>query len=79
MGGSPNAFDYTLKDNTKADNYEISVIPGQLTVTNRQAQYQVRVEANSSTGNTYDGVEHAATGLKRPSSRWTARSTRSRA
>ncbi|WP_418864920.1 YDG domain-containing protein [Senegalimassilia anaerobia] len=64
VGGSPNAFDYTLKDNTKADNYEISVIPGQLTVTNRQAQYQVRVEANSSTGNTYDGVEHAATGLK---------------
>lgn len=64
VGGSPNAFDYTLKDNTKADNYEISVIPGQLTVTNRQAQYQVTVEANSSIGNTYDGVEHAATGLK---------------
>ena len=64
VGGSPNAFDYTLKDNTKADNYEISAIPGQLTVTNRQAQYQVTVEANSSTGNTYDGVEHAATGLK---------------
>ena len=64
VGGSPNAFDYALKDNTKADNYEISVIFGQLTVTNRQAQYQVTVEANSSTGNTYDGVEHAATGLK---------------
>ena len=64
VGGSPNAFDYALKDNTKADNYEISVIFGQLTVTNHQAQYQVTVEANSSTGNTYDGVEHAATGLK---------------
>ena len=64
VGGSPNAFSYTLKDNTKADNYEITVIPGQLTVTNRQAQYQVTVEANSSTGNTYDGTEHAATGLK---------------
>ena len=64
VGGSPNTFSYTLKENTKADNYEISVIPGQLTVTNRQAQYQVTVEANSSTDNTYDGVEHAATGLK---------------
>ena len=64
VGGSPNAFSYTLNENTKADNYEISVIPGQLTVTNRQAQYQVTVEANSSTGNTYDGIEHTATGLK---------------
>ena len=64
VGGSPNAFSYTLNENTKEGNYDISVIPGQLTVTNRQAQYQVRVEANSSTGNTYDGVEHAATGLK---------------
>ena len=64
VGGSPNAFSYALKDNTKADNYDINVIFGQLTVTNRQAQYQVTVEANSSTDNTYDGVEHAATGLK---------------
>ena len=64
VGGSPNAFSYTLNENTKEGNYDISVIPGQLTVTNRQAQYQVTVEANSSTGNTYDGVEHAATGLK---------------
>ena len=64
VGGSPNAFNYTLNGNTKEGNYDISVIPGQLTVTNRQAQYQVTVEANSSTGNRYDGVEHAATGLK---------------
>ena len=64
VGGSPNAFSYTLNENTKEGNYDISVIPGQLTVTNRQAQYQVTVEANSSTANTYDGVEHAATGLK---------------
>ena len=64
VGGSPNAFNYTLKDNTKADNYDINVIPGQLTVTNRQARYQVTVEANSSTDNKYDGAEHAAMGLK---------------
>ena len=64
VGGSSNAFSYTLNENTKADNYDISVIFGQLTVANRQAQYQVTVEANSSIGNTYDGVEHAATGLK---------------
>ena len=64
VGGSPNAFNYTLNENTKKGNYDISVIPGQLTVINRQAQYQVTVEANSSIGNTYDGVEHAATGLK---------------
>ena len=64
VGGSPNAFSYTLNENAKEGNYDISVIFGQLTVTNRQAQYQVTVEANSSTGNTYDGVEHAAMGLK---------------
>lgn len=64
VGGSPNAFSYTLKDGTKADNYDINKIPGQLTVTNRQAQYQVTVEASSSTDNTYDGAEHAAMGLK---------------
>ncbi len=64
VGGSSNAFSYTLNENTKADNYDISVIFGQLTVANRQAQYRVTVEANSSIGNTYDGVEHAATGLK---------------
>ena len=64
VGGSPNVFNYTLNENTKKGNYDISVIPGQLTVTNRQAQYQVTVEANSSTDNTYDGAEHAATGLK---------------
>ena len=64
VGGSPNAFSYTPNENTKADNYDINVIYGQLTVTNRQAQYQVTVEANSSTGNTYDGAEHTAAGLK---------------
>ena len=64
VGGSSNAFSYTLNENTKADNYDVEVNFGQLTVTNRQAQYQVTVEANSSTGNTYDGAEHMAAGLK---------------
>lgn len=63
VGSSANAFSYTLNDNTKADNYNITVIPGTLTVTNRDAKYQITVKANSDTA-TYDGKQHSVSGVK---------------
>ncbi|MGO5294509.1 Ig-like domain-containing protein [Collinsella sp. LCP21S3_A3] len=63
VGSSSNAFSYTLNDNTKVDNYNITTIPGTLTVTNRDAKYQITVKANSGKA-TYDGKQHSATGIE---------------
>ena len=63
VGSSDNAFSYTLKDNTKADNYNITKTEGSLKVTNRDAKYNVTVKANSTTA-TYDGKEHEANGVE---------------
>ena len=63
VGSSANAFNYTLNEGTKAENYNITVTPGTLTVTNRDAKYQITVKANSDTA-TYDGKQHSATGIE---------------
>ena len=63
VGSSNNSFSYTAKSGTNLDNYNITKMEGTLTVTNRDAKYQITVEANSATA-TYDGAEHSATGLK---------------
>ena len=63
VGSSDNEFTYTLNDNTKAKNYNITKKTGTLTVTNRDAKYEITVEANSATA-PYDGQPHNATGLK---------------
>ena len=63
VGSSANAFSYTLNENTKADNYNITKTEGTLTVTNRDAKYQIKVKANSATA-TYDGKQHSATGIE---------------
>lgn len=47
VGSSPNAFNYTLNEGTKADNYTITKSEGTLTVTNRDAKYEIEVESNS--------------------------------
>ncbi len=53
----------TPKANTNLDrNYNLTKGPGALTVTNRNAKYEITVEAKSATA-TYDGEEHAASGL----------------
>ncbi len=53
----------TPKANTNLNkNYNLTKGPGALTVTNRDAKYKIEVEAVSATA-TYDGEEHAATGL----------------
>lgn len=63
VGSSPNAFNYTLNEGTKADNYTITKSEGTLTVTNRDAKYEIEVESNSAEF-TYDGNEHMAEGFK---------------
>lgn len=63
VGSSPNAFDYTLNEGTKADNYTITKSEGTLTVTNRDAKYEIEVESNSAEF-TYDGNEHMVEGFK---------------
>lgn len=63
VGFSANAFTYTLNEGTKAENYTITKSEGTLTVTNRDAKYEIEVESNSAEF-TYDGNEHMAEGFK---------------
>ena len=63
VGASENSFTYTLNEGTKADNYEIETVPGTLTVTNREAKYEITVVGSSAEA-TYDGEEHSATGFE---------------
>ena len=58
VGSSANAFNYTLNEGTKADNYDIDRTEGKLTVTDREEadKYEITVTANSAT-KTYDGTE----------------------
>ncbi len=63
VGSSANAFSYTLNDNTEAENYTIDKTEGTLTVTNRDAKYEITVKAKSNK-TTYDGEEHSAKGLE---------------
>lgn len=65
VGSSPNAFDYTLNEGTKTDNYTITKSEGTLTVTDRAdgEKYEITVKANSAES-TYDGNEHAVEGFE---------------
>lgn len=64
VGSSANAFDYTLNEGTKAENYDIDKTEGKLTVTDREEadKYEITVTANSAT-ETYDGTEKTASGV----------------
>ena len=53
VGESDNAFTYTLKDNTKAGNYNITVVPGKLKVTPNTTAIRITAETNSKE---YDGT-----------------------
>ena len=63
VGASANYFTYTLNENTKADNYNITTQNGQLTVTTRGAKYQISVESNSGSF-LYDGTAKTVEGFK---------------
>ena len=63
VGSSANTFTYTLRSGTKTGNYDITTAEGQLTVTNRDAKYEISVKSNDASY-TYDGKEKTASGLE---------------
>ena len=63
VGTSPNSFDYELTEGTDEGNYDITVELGTLTVTNRDAAYEIEVVASSAT-ETYDGTQKSASGFE---------------
>ena len=60
-GESENTFTYTLKDGTKADNYNITVVFGTLKVTPVTDKVTVTIAGHKKTV-TYDGEKHEVTG-----------------
>ena len=63
VGSSENTFTYTAREGTNFNNYTIKPSNGTLTVTNRDAKYEITVKANS-TKATYDGKKHKAEGVE---------------
>ena len=61
VGESDNEFSYTLKSNTNADNYNITVEKGKLTVTADANEVVVTIKGNSAEVK-YDGQIHEVTG-----------------
>lgn len=61
VGEKPNAFTYTLKDNTKAKNYNITETPGTLKVTPVTDKVTVTIKENDKNAK-YDGKEHTDSG-----------------
>lgn len=62
-GSSPNTFTYTFNEGTDPNNYEVTVVEGTLTVTSRDAKYQIVAKANSATYD-YDGTSKSVEGLE---------------
>ena len=60
-GSSDNEFTYTLKDNTKKDNYNITVVKGTLTVTQDKNEVVVTITGHTNSAK-YDGKDHTAKG-----------------
>ena len=60
-GSSDNEFTYTLKDNTKKDNYNITVVKGRLTVTQDKNEVVVTITGHKNSAK-YDGKDHTAEG-----------------
>ena len=63
VGESDNEFTYKLNKGTKADNYDITVVKGKLTVTASKEEVVVTITENSGTYK-YDGTEKSVTGYK---------------
>ena len=63
VGSSQNSFTYELKAGTKAENYNIQQNYGTLTVTNRDAKYEITVVAKSG-GEKYNGKEQTVSGFE---------------
>ena len=63
VGESDNEFTYELNKGTKADNYDITVVKGKLTVTASKEEVVVTITENSGTYK-YDGTEKSVAGYK---------------
>ena len=63
VGSSANSFSCELNEGTDEANYDIAVEPGTLTVTNRDAAFEIEVVANSAE-ETYDGTQKSAEGFE---------------
>ena len=59
----PNEFEFKVNDKTNLDNYNVNVICGTLTITNRSAKYVVTLVTNSDNLE-YNGAEQEVTGFK---------------
>ena len=65
VGSSANTYTYTLLENTKASNYNITESTGTLTVTNRDAADLLKVQITAKSGeDTYDGTEKSVSGFE---------------
>ena len=64
VGTSDNTFTYTLKDGTKAENYDITTAFGKLEVKNRTEKYKVTVEAKNGS-KMYDGTPLTVKGFRK--------------
>ena len=63
VGTSDNTFTYELNANTKADNYNIELVEGKLTVTADENEVVVTITENRGR-NKYDGRKHKVTGYE---------------
>ena len=61
VGSSENAFTYTLNEGTKAENYNITTVPGTLTVTPYTSAITVTITEHSGEAK-YNGQAHDVTG-----------------
>ena len=64
-GATKNQFTYDLKENTKADNYNVKTVEGDLTVTDVAEANKHTAKVNAISGNAkYDGNEHTVSGVE---------------
>ena len=62
-GTSPNVVQYSLFSNTAAGNYNITLVPGVLAVTNRAAKFELTLRPNGGSV-TYDGSTRSVEGFE---------------
>ena len=63
VGATANTFDWVFAEGTKAGNYNVTAEYGLLSVTNRDALYEITMTAKSDTVE-YDGEEHSVNGFE---------------
>jgi hypothetical protein len=63
VGVTENTFDWGFNEGTKAENYDVTVEYGLLSITNRDARYEITMTAKSDTVE-YDEKEHSVSGFE---------------